>query len=260
MASITFTAGTVIPSTWLNDVNAIVYGSASPPANPICVDLSGNVGIGVSTPITAKFEVVQANAIQALFRSTLNTGYTSVRLYNDQNINSRSLEIDYSGSAFAGSLITGGPTGESAAISTTGAFPLVLGTNNTARLQIDASGNVLNTSSGGLGYGTGSGGTVTQATSKSTAVTLNKTNGQIVMNNSSLAAGATVGFAFNNSTIASTDVVHITYSAAGASADYNMWVYRTTAGQALIAVKNIGAAPLAEVVTINFAVIKAVTA
>lgn len=48
MATITFTAGTVIPSTWLNDVNALVYGSATPPANPIRVNASGQVGIGLT--------------------------------------------------------------------------------------------------------------------------------------------------------------------------------------------------------------------
>ena len=43
------------------------------------------------------------------------------------------------------------------------------------KFRIDNAGNVLVTSSGGLGYGTGSGGTVTQATSRTTGVTLNKT-------------------------------------------------------------------------------------
>lgn len=48
MASITFAAGTVIPSTWLNDVNALVYGSSSPPTNPIRVNTNGAVGIGIT--------------------------------------------------------------------------------------------------------------------------------------------------------------------------------------------------------------------
>jgi hypothetical protein len=52
------------------------------------------------------------------------------------------LEIDYSGSAYSGALITSGPSGESASITTTGAYPLVLGTSNTARITIDSSGNV----------------------------------------------------------------------------------------------------------------------
>lgn len=59
MATITFTAGTVIPSTWLNDVNALVYGAASPPSNPIRVNLSGQVGIGY-TP-AANLQVQLAN-------------------------------------------------------------------------------------------------------------------------------------------------------------------------------------------------------
>ena len=53
-----------------------------------------------------------------------------------------------------------------------------------------------------LGYGTDAGGTVTQATSKSTAVTLNKPCGQITMNNAALAANTSVAFLFNNSLLA----------------------------------------------------------
>ena len=44
-------------------------------------------------------------------------------------------------------------------------------------------------STSGIGYAAGAGGTVTQATNKSTTVVLNKTTGQITMNAASLAAG-----------------------------------------------------------------------
>lgn len=41
MSSTTFSNGTVIPVDWLNEVNALLWGSASPPSTPIRVDLSG---------------------------------------------------------------------------------------------------------------------------------------------------------------------------------------------------------------------------
>ena len=79
-------------------------------------------------------------------------------------------------------------------------LPLTLHTGNAERLRIDTSGNVLVTS-GAFGYGPGSGGTVTQPTSKSTAVTLNKPSGQITMHGASLAAGAAVEFSLNNTSL-----------------------------------------------------------
>src|SRR6185369_12062510 len=60
-------------------------------------------------------------------------------------------------------------------------------------------------SSGGIGYETGAGGTVSQSTSKSTGVTLNKITGQITLNGAALAAGGIVSFVLTNSTIAATD-------------------------------------------------------
>ena len=51
------------------------------------------------------------------------------------------------------------------------------------------------------------GGAVTQATSKSTGVTLNKPCGAITMHNASLAGDAEVSFTVTNSEVAATDVV-----------------------------------------------------
>lgn len=67
------------------------------------------------------------------------------------------------------------------------------------RMRIDDNGNLLLTSgAGALGYGTGAGGTVTQLTSKSTAVTLNKPSGVITMHNEALEPGASVRFVVYN--------------------------------------------------------------
>lgn len=70
------------------------------------------------------------------------------------------------------------------------------------------SGNLLVTG-GVLGYGVGVGGTVVQATSKSTGVTLNRLCGQITMHNAALIAGATARFAMNNAFVGETDEVSV---------------------------------------------------
>lgn len=76
----------------------------------------------------------------------------------------------------------------------------------TQAFKVDNSNNLLLTGGGGLGYGTGSGGTVTQATSRSTAVTVNKPTGSITMLS---AAGSTSwsGFVVNNSLVGINDAV-----------------------------------------------------
>ena len=78
----------------------------------------------------------------------------------------------------------------------------------TERMRIDSSGNVPVTNPSGLGYGTGAGGTVTQATSRTTGVTLNKPTGAITLVS---AAGSTSwqSFTVTNSVVAATDCVQV---------------------------------------------------
>lgn len=122
-------------------------------------------------------------------------------------------------------------------------------------------GDTLVTGSGGLGYGTGSGGTVTQLTSKATGVTLNKTNGKITMNNAALAASTTVGFVFTNSTISASDAIIIHPSGGNSGlGTYNVWADNLASGSCVVWVRNISGVSQSEALTLNFAVIKAVTA
>lgn len=138
-----------------------------------------------------------------------------------------------------------------------GADQLGVATGGTLRLSVDASGNVLSRS-GGLGYGVGAGGTVTQATSKSTSVTLNKACGQITMSNSALAANTTTAFILNNSFISATDVVLVSVNW-NASFIYSAWVYTTQNGSCSIALRNISAGSASDAVVLNFVVIKGAT-
>jgi hypothetical protein len=117
------------------------------------------------------------------------------------------------------------------------------------------------TSSGatsGIGYSTGAGGTVTQATSKSTGVTLNTVCGQITMNAAALAAGTIVSFVLTNSAIAATDMLILNHVSGGTPGSYSLNA-RAAGGSATIDVRNNTAGSLSEAIVIGFSVIKGVT-
>ena len=119
---------------------------------------------------------------------------------------------------------------------------------------------LLGSAGSAVGYSTGTGGTVTQATSKSTGVTLSKRCGQITMNNAALSAAAEVSFTLTNSTIAATDVVYVCISSGATAGAYNVQVDAVAAGSCRISVGNMSAGPLSEAIVLNFVVIKAVNA
>lgn len=116
--------------------------------------------------------------------------------------------------------------------------------------------SVLSSGAGGVGYSTGAGGAVTQLTSRTTGVTLNKTSGAITL---FTAAGSTTAatFTVTNSTVAATDVIilnqksgtnlYILAVTAVAAGSFNVTFY-TTGGTA------------SDAPVINYAVIKAVAA
>ena len=119
-----------------------------------------------------------------------------------------------------------------------------------------ADGALIENSVNGIGYGTGAGGTVTQATSKSTAVTLNKPCGQITMHNEALAASASVYFSLNNSLIEATD--HVVVCPAGFS-HYRVEVRIVENGSVSIRVTNLYSISKSDALLLNFAVIKGAT-
>ena len=106
-----------------------------------------------------------------------------------------------------------------------------------------------------LGYTTDAQGTVTQATSKSTGVTLNKSAGQITMNNASLASATNVTFTLTNSLISANDIVILNVSGGATAGAYNCWVSGLSAGAVSITLRNISGGSLSEAVVINFALI-----
>ena len=107
---------------------------------------------------------------------------------------------------------------------------------------------------GQLGYSTDAQGAVTQLTSKSTGVTLDKSCGQITMNNAALASVTNVTFTLTNALISVKDVLVLNVYG-GTSGAYNVWVSGLAAGSATITVRNISAGSLSEAITINYAII-----
>jgi hypothetical protein len=117
-------------------------------------------------------------------------------------------------------------------------------------------GNVLVTGGGGLGYGTGAGGSVTQLTSRTTGVTLNKPTGAITM---FTAAGSVTAatFTVTNSFVAATDTISVNQKS-GTNL-YNFIVTAVAAGSFNITFYTTGGTA-SDAPVINFNVIKGVTA
>lgn len=111
-----------------------------------------------------------------------------------------------------------------------------------------------------IGYATGAGGAVTQATSKSTGVTLNKPCGQITMNAAGLAAAAEVSFVVTNNMVAVGDCVVVNHGSGGTGGAYAVHAHTIGAGSFRVMVGNMSAGSLSEAIVLNFAVIKAVNA
>lgn len=112
----------------------------------------------------------------------------------------------------------------------------------------------------GYAAGKGAGGAVTQATNRTTGVTLNALTGQITTNNASLAAEAAAEFTVTDSKVAIGDVVVASIQSGTNSGNTDILISAVAAGSFNIKViNNNPAAGTAETgaIIINYAVIKA---
>ena len=209
------------------------------------IDSSGNVGIGTSSPSFPLTVVTSSSALGIAINGRSSDNLGSLYFYAN-NASTQHATITASATEFRLSSVP------AAAVQT-------FYTNGSERMRIDSSGNVLVTNVAGLGYGTGSGGTVTQATSKTTGVTLNKPTGQITMNNAALAANTTVRFLVTNSIASVTDCIMVTIRDGVTAGAYLAWVDGTANGSFTMAVRNITAGSLSDAVVLNFSVIKGAT-
>lgn len=106
-----------------------------------------------------------------------------------------------------------------------------------------------------IGYSAAAQGTVTQLTSKSTAVTLNKSSGRITLNNEALAGNTAVSFTLNNTAISANDTIIVCVSGGATTAAYTTYISSLATGSALVTLRNLTGGSLGEAVIINYAII-----
>ncbi len=132
-------------------------------------------------------------------------------------------------------------------------------TNGNITISPNGTGEIVMTKPMGYG-GASTGGTVTQDTSKSTGVTLNKLCGQITMHNAALSQDTSVSFVLTNSYIDITDVLIVNIASGGTAGAYATQVELISSGSCRISLFNHSSGSLSEALVLNFAVIKAVNA
>jgi hypothetical protein len=131
------------------------------------------------------------------------------------------------------------------------------GTSADLDLNIAAKGTGSVNFSHKFGYAAGTGGSVTQLTNKSTAVTLNKLSGRITMSNAALNRNSGISFVLNNSFIAPTDIVIVNIVSGATVNIYTATIDAITTGACTIHLRNHSTGTdLSEAVVLNFVVIK----
>lgn len=206
----------------------------------LVTDASGNAGIG-GAPGGIKLNVVGASGSAAFAAGSSTGGGVSVTAFDAAGL----YLLGYAAGASPVTVMSIGSQSN---------IPVSFFMNNGEKARLDTSGNFLITAGGGLGYGPGSGGAVTQLTSKSTGVTLNKPAGQITMNAAALASNTAVVFTLTNSLIAAVDGIVVTIQSP--TQKYTGICVGVAAGSCDIRVNNITGGSLSEAVVINYEVIK----
>jgi hypothetical protein len=111
----------------------------------------------------------------------------------------------------------------------------------------------------GIGYGLGTGGTVTQQTSKSTAVTIDALCGEITTNNQQILPHGQATFTVNNALVDETDIIPMHHISGGTIGHYLINTNTIADGSFKVSIESIGTGPQSEALVLRFVIIRTVT-
>jgi len=227
------------------------------------LSIDGSVGQLFSVTSSMTGTIFSANDISGIPSiEVLDTGLVKIAQYNGNvtlgsTVATSSVDIG-NGATISGSTKTISVGSNGVAGSTTNiSVGSSAGTSN-----IDLYGSVLvKSAAGGLGYGVGSGGTVTQTSSRDNTVTINKMTGKIIMYGTD--NGNESDFIVNNSLVGVNDTIIVTQKIIGNN-NGNGGVYSTSQAVILTRVVSAGIfrifftpySSYSEVTTLNFTIIK----
>lgn len=243
----------------LPDASTTIVGAASP-------TFTGTVTapiIASATTITFKTNGSTTAATLGTDQSLSTVGNATVGTVSPPSATIRMLTINGAASgSVCGSQINGNDGGTIAW--GIGSYSTFIGPAYDGRLYLFSNGFgvVVNSSfrnispTGGIGYGTGAGGAVTQLTSRTTGVTLNTVSGAITLFAAAPAVGTWVSCTVTNSAVAATDTVSV--SVKSGTNTYIAHVTAVAAGSFQLSFTSI-VGTSSDSPVINFNVIKGVT-
>lgn len=243
------TTGVTAGSYTYPSVTVDSYGRITTIANGASVGTVTSVGVtpGFGIQVTGSPITTSGNI------TILNTGVTRLTAGSGISLSGSNGNVTISTSVGSGTVTSVGLTSSSLTVS---GSPIVAAGTFVVDLPSTISvGNVTANSTGGIGYATGAGGTITQITSRTTGVTINKTTGAITLV-SAAGSGTFETFTVTNSTVAATDVVIVNQKSG--TDKYQIFVTAITAGSFDITFATTGGTTTEQPV-FNFAVIKGVT-
>ena len=243
------TTGVTAGSYTYPSVTVDSYGRITTIANGASVGTVTSVGVtpGFGIQVTGSPITTSGNI------TILNTGVTRLTAGSGISLSGSNGNVTISTSVGSGTVTSVGLTSSSLTVS--GSPIVAAGTFVVDLPSTIAVGNITANSTGGIGYATGAGGTITQITSRTTGVTINKTTGAITLV-SAAGSGTFATFTVTNSTVAATDVVIVNQKSG--TDKYQIFVTAITAGSFDITFATTGGTTTEQPV-FNFAVIKGVT-